>query len=121
MNARCQFDIKGNGQAGVVTSASITCETADGTDVLMYMGSSLMAFQANFKGSVYITDRATSVFRGASITGSQGQYDQITGYGIIQNSFVASATNGNSINTDWTSAQLAAYNAILASIPGLSG
>ena len=31
------------------------------------------------------------------------------------------ATNGNTINSSWTPAQLSAYNAILASIPALSG
>ena len=54
MNARCQFNIVGNGQPGVITAASINCETADGTDVLMYMGSSLLAFQANFKGMPHL-------------------------------------------------------------------
>ena len=51
LNARCQFNILGNNQSinGIV-SASIKCETADKTDVLMYMGSSVLAFAANFTG-----------------------------------------------------------------------
>ncbi|KAK9826645.1 hypothetical protein WJX74_007664 [Apatococcus lobatus] len=177
MNARCQFKIAGNGQPGVVLSASINCET-DGTDVLMYMGPALLSFNASFKGvypvaaqpntinidpggleiysstfdnlavgkdfplitltvgAVYITDRATSIFRNIAITGAQGHfggglmvtdgasfkaynsifasnavtvygslggaiwlsacqafspaYSQITGFGEIHNSFIAS-------------------------------
>ena len=51
LNARCQFNIVGNNQTvnGIV-SASINCNTADGTDVLMYMGSTMLTFAANFKG-----------------------------------------------------------------------
>ena len=52
MNAKCQFNIAGNGQPGVVISASINCQTADSTDVLMYMGPALLKFSANFKGIV---------------------------------------------------------------------
>lgn len=53
MNARCQFNIVGNGQVvnGIV-SASIVCESNDGTDVLMYLGSELLSFAANFKGQL---------------------------------------------------------------------
>ncbi len=58
LNARCQFNVQGNGQYGVITSATINCETADGTDVLMYMGSSMLAFAANFKGEACPKTRA---------------------------------------------------------------
>lgn len=51
LNARCQFNIVGNNQTlnGIV-SAGITCTTVDKTDVLMYLGSSLLAFASNFSG-----------------------------------------------------------------------
>ena len=54
LNARCQFNVVGNNQTvnGIV-SASIQCETADGTDVLMYMGSEMLSFAANFKGKAF--------------------------------------------------------------------
>ncbi len=43
--------MQGNNQtANGIISASITCNTVDGTDVLMYMGASLLKFAANFKG-----------------------------------------------------------------------
>ena len=51
VNARCQFNIVGNGQlVNGIVSASIACVTADKTDVLMYMGAELLKFAANFKG-----------------------------------------------------------------------
>ncbi len=51
LNARCQFNVVGNNQTvnGIV-SASINCQTADKTDVLMYMGSEMLKFAANFTG-----------------------------------------------------------------------
>lgn len=43
--------MQGNNQtANGIISANINCQTVDGTDVLMYMGSSLLAFSANFVG-----------------------------------------------------------------------
>ena len=52
MNARCQFNIQGNGNYAELTSVSIVCETADGTDVLMYMGPTMLMFAANFQGTL---------------------------------------------------------------------
>ena len=50
MNARCQFDIAGTGEPGVLIRANINCKTADGTDVLMYMGPTMLTFNSSFKG-----------------------------------------------------------------------
>ncbi|KAK9845628.1 hypothetical protein WJX84_006466, partial [Apatococcus fuscideae] len=49
--ARCSLNIQGNNQtSNGITSASIQCAKADGSNVLILMGDGLLAFKAHFQG-----------------------------------------------------------------------
>ncbi|KAK9844847.1 hypothetical protein WJX74_007583 [Apatococcus lobatus] len=52
INAMCEIHMVGNNRTGLggIVSASIKCQTQDGTDVLIYMGGSLLAKSFNFTG-----------------------------------------------------------------------
>ena len=57
INAMCEIHMVGNNQTGIggIVSASINCKTNDGTDVLIYMGGSLLNLAYNFTGETNLS------------------------------------------------------------------